>query len=248
MALDRVLSVDIGRRAEGSDANVRARDFIESSFRAVGYGVTLQPVKRLDGGTTFNVVARNPGADYSKGYVVVGGHYDTVAQSFGGNDNGSGTAVVVTVAKELFSARLAVEFVGFGGEEIQPGTKEHHIGSRGYVAALKDKSVVKGMASVDMVGVGSGMIAGILKGADDSLEKEVVAVGGELGVSTTMQALPDYSDHGPFAKAGIPAVFVWAGDDARRHTAGDTFEIVQREEVARAGVLVLGWLQKRFGL
>jgi Zn-dependent M28 family amino/carboxypeptidase len=247
MAVDRVLAVDIGRRPEGSDGNVRAREFVAASFKAAGYEVTLQPVKRLDGGTTFNVVARNPGADYSKGYVVVGGHYDTVPQSFGGNDNGSGTAVVVTVAEELFGARVAVEFVGFGGEEKQTTTKEHHIGSRGYVAALQDKSAVKAMASVDMVGVGSGMIVGVLKGTGDSLQKEVVAAGGEVGVPAKAQTLPDYSDHGAFAKAGIPAVYIWAGDDPRWHTAGDTFEIVQRDEVARAGTLVLGWLEKREG-
>lgn len=243
---NRVLAVDIGRRPMGSQGEKRAEEYIATMFTAAGLEVVRGEAKRADGGVSYNVIARISGVDYSAGYVVVGGHYDTVPVSPGGNDNGSGTAVVIALAEAFALRKVAVEFIAFAGEEFQATTREHHIGSRGYTAALSDPSVVKAMLSVDMVGNGPSVVLVTLLGATDSLQKELVDVGARAGVPTRSATRGNLSDHGPFASLGIPSVMVWSGDHPTLHTSKDTFEVVQPEAVDRAGKLTLEWLKGRF--
>ena len=50
---------------------------------------------------TQNVVADKPGTDSDGGVVILGGHYDTVPDVPGANDNGSGIATLITIAREV---------------------------------------------------------------------------------------------------------------------------------------------------
>ena len=65
-----------------------------------------------------NVVATKSGA--GDNVVVLGGHYDTVADIAGANDNASGTAVLLTLARQLVEKDFPFElrFIAFGSEEL----------------------------------------------------------------------------------------------------------------------------------
>lgn len=245
---NRLLAIDIGQRPGGSKGEKRAEQYIATTFATAGLDVVRGEAKRADGGTSYNVIARIPGVDYAAGYVVMGGHYDTVAVSPGGNDNGSGTAVVIALAEALSPRKVPVEFIAFAGEEVQPSTKEHHIGSRAYAAALADPSVIKAMFSVDMVANGPSVVVVTLLGATDSLRKELIDVGTTVGIPTRAATRGDISDHGPFSRLGIPSVMLWSGDHPTLHTSRDTFDVVQPEAVDRTGRLMVEWLKSRFSL
>ena len=64
-----------------------------------------------------NVIAHLPGVTRPK--VLLGAHYDSVSGSPGANDNASGTAVVLEIARKLSGTPLARQawFVAFDGEE-----------------------------------------------------------------------------------------------------------------------------------
>ena len=66
---------------------------------------------------SWNVVARRPGGECR---VVVGGHYDSVPQVQGANDNASGIGITLALARAWAGASSAdyVCFVGFGAEEL----------------------------------------------------------------------------------------------------------------------------------
>ncbi|MDX1511136.1 MAG: M28 family peptidase, partial [Nitriliruptorales bacterium] len=156
---------------------------------------------------------------------------------------GAGIGVLV-VAAERVSRDLPVPivFVGFGAEEFQPAEpRVHHLGSQDYVA--RRGGHVLAAFVVDMVGHGpSTCICWFDAGPRTLADRlRVVAAEGELG-PFRVEARGDISDHGPFARAGLPAAFLWTYDDGRLHTANDTAEHLQVEALERAGGLLLAFV------
>lgn len=248
----RVLSVDIGVRPAGSEGEIRAATYIERVWRAAGLEVTRREFTRPDGpdgaagGVSHNIVARIRGVSYEADYVIVGAHYDTVARSPGGNDNASGTAVVMVLGELLRATPVPVEFVAFAAEERQPN-REHHLGSEAYAVALGEPRP-GAMISIDMVGNGPTLLIGRLRGTSRGIQDELAGAAKARGVPHRLVVRGDVSDHGPFAKRRIPAGWLWSGDHPDYHTPRDRFELVQPEALGRAGTVMLAWFGGRFGV
>ncbi len=247
------LAVDIGVRGGGSAAEIEAADYIERQFAEIGYDVRRQsdiaiPVTGLH---TSNVVAvKPPDAGGREDLVlVVGAHYDSVTwkeESPGANDNASGVGVMIEIARTLkdYPLPYSVHFVAFGAEEMQNAVFEnHHYGSRHYVEeylAGDKQPRVFGMLSVDMVGVGDTLYARTLGGEKSLLLERAQAAAERLGLGLPLK--PDArgeSDHEPFARAGIPAVWIERLPDPDYHTTRDRYENVDATHLRTAGRLVL---------
>ncbi|MGH2768369.1 MAG: M28 family metallopeptidase [Actinomycetota bacterium] len=241
----RVLAAEIGPRPAGSEGEARTAAYLQSVLSGLGYEVSLQPVRRPDGGVSSNLVARSPGADYSGGYLLVGGHYDTYGAIPGANDNASGTAVVLALATALAGTAAPVEFAAFAAEERRPGSRRHHLGSEAYVAALPEAAPVQAMLSIDMVGVGSPLLVGCYRTAPADLREEVARAARGVGVPVRTIVRGDVSDHVPFARRGIPSAWLWSGEHPSFHKPMDTLEVVQPEALDRAGRAALAWLEQR---
>ena len=183
--------------------------------------------------TSGNVVATLAGS--SDEMVVLGAHYDSVADGPGANDNASGTATVLELARTLPAAELpaTIRIVLFGAEEIGL------VGSRYYVDSLsmQERERIVSMLNFDMVGVGEQPMVG---GTDD-LVQLAQEIAGEQGVQVGELGsdLDGRSDHAPFLEAGVPTLFFHRLDDPRYHTAGDRSEYVEAEGIDVAGRLAL---------
>ena len=82
------------------------------------------------------------------GSVVVGAHYDSVPGSPGADDNASGVAVLI----ELARMRLPARFVAFANEEA-PYFQSGEMGSHAWAARAKaDGEAVTAMISLEMLG------------------------------------------------------------------------------------------------
>lgn len=185
--------------------------------------------------TSANVVARPaPGARCD---VVVGGHYDTVPGAPGANDNASGSATVVELARAI-AARGGLAglcFVAFGDEESGLW------GSKAYVAARRDSGgLPRAMLNLDVTGVGSGVE--VIGSA--SLTSIALQAAASLGVPAALSSLPPgtSSDHASFIAAGVPAVFLTSGDFSLIHTPGDVASRLSAEEMDDVGEVALGTL------
>jgi Zn-dependent M28 family amino/carboxypeptidase len=165
--------------------------------------------------------------------VLLGAHYDTVPVSPGADDNGSGTVVVLEMARLLRQRPLPgvrVTIALFGAEEVLTGygRNAHHFGSRFSSASLAETgSLPDRMVSVDMVGLGDRLLAVSYLDTDPLVAEELQAAGAALGVEITIESRGDISDHESFARAGVPAAFLWRPDNPAWHTAQD--EVVRVE-------------------
>ena len=123
----------------------------QAASNPVSVRVTVQAelVQRV----TANVVAQRPGRGGR--VLLIGGHYDSVRDSPGGNDNASGMAVVLELARVLSTYvlpdDLTLYVVAFGAEE--DGLR----GSRYFVDRLDEqqRQAVVAMLNYDMIGVGA---------------------------------------------------------------------------------------------
>ncbi|HEY7875759.1 MAG TPA: M28 family peptidase [Actinomycetota bacterium] len=231
----RKLAGDIGVRVRTTRAEKKGTRYIARRFRSMGYNVNVQRF-HVDDGVSHNVVAWWPG---SRRYpLIVGAHMDSVPDSPGANDNASGVAVVLENARLFAGTPQAewVRFVAFGSEEY--GTDgRHHVGSEKFVVRLRDEGRrrLPGMVSVDMVADGRPLIVGNSGIAEDSVAKMLYRDLKQEKIGVTYQTTCDCSDNGPFERAGIPAGFMYSGEEPDYHSASDTPANLKPKDLERSG-------------
>jgi hypothetical protein len=144
-----VLAGEIGERNLVRPASLaRAVAYIEGELAAVGYRVRRQAYEtppeafhRMEGveRSFVNLEGERPGGARAAEIVVVGAHYDTVLGAPGANDNGSGVAAVLALARR-FAARSpvrTVRFLAFANEEVY--FQQPWMGSLVYARALRQR-------------------------------------------------------------------------------------------------------------
>ncbi|MGD0883922.1 MAG: M28 family peptidase [Thermodesulfovibrionales bacterium] len=149
------LSQDIGERSYLDVKKLTmVADFIEERFRACGCSVKRQPFS-YGSGIYHNVIGEiSSSHDAKDGILVIGAHYDTVVGTPGADDNASGIAGLLELARltALSPHRRTVRFVAFSLEE-PPVFMTSRMGSHVYARSLKDEGIpVFGMISLEMLG------------------------------------------------------------------------------------------------
>jgi len=236
-----------GARTAGGYREKQALDYAAAQLASYGYAVGRQSVL-IPGGVSGNVLAERKGT--SSEVIVIGAHADTKAPSPGANDNASGLAVMLELARVLAQAPVTptVRFIAFGAEEIAGSSADdHHFGSRGYVAALSSaqKASIAGMVSVDMVGYGDTFNVRSMGIGSKSVVYSLQGRAGYTGVDLPYLRDPGrygWSDHEAFERAGIPAAWLEWREDPLYHTTGDTASHVDASRVDSTGRLLRGWL------
>ena len=92
-----------------------AAQYIETELGAMGYRIERQEVPSKSGPVR-NIAVRLEGAAASpsaqQGLVVIGAHYDSAVETPAANDNGSGVAVLLELARAMREQRAASGFAG----------------------------------------------------------------------------------------------------------------------------------------
>lgn len=230
-----------------------ALDRAEGVLSGLGFATRTQTVA-LHGGGTQNLIAERTGHGGDGRAVLVTAHLDSInvrdgatAPAPGADDNGSGAAGVLAVARALRDHPGArdLRLILFGGEE------QGLFGSRHYVAELDQaaRDRIYSVVNMDMIACRNTPAPTVLlEGAAASqtvLEELAAAAQAHTGLAVQTSLMPFNSDHVPFLDAGIPAVLTIEGADGandRIHTAGDTLEHIDHDlalEILRMNVAYL---------
>ena len=180
---------------------------------------------------TFNILAETPGGDPNS-VMVVGAHLDSVARGPGINDNGSGSAGVLEIARAMAEdpehadpatgIRNKIRFAWWGAEE------HGLIGSTRYVNSLSaaELAKIKLNLNFDMIaspnygrfvydgdnsrfGVGAGSAAG--PQGSGEIERIFHDYFGSVSLASEETPFSGRSDYGPFIAKGIPAGGLFTG-------------------------------------
>jgi hypothetical protein len=264
------LTRDITPRSASHPENLdRAASYIFERFSAAG-GRTYTQSFVARGGTYRNVIAEFGPASTNAPVLVVGAHYDSFGETGalpGADDNASGTAGVLELARLLGSHRLQtpVLLVAYTTEE-PPFFGSEEMGSAVHAASLAAASrMVSGMICLEMIGYFSdqqawpnwlfeaiypskGNFIGVTGGWNDRrlarTVKRAIAGASDLRVVSYSGARvsSDASDHRNYWAHGWRAVMITDTAFLRNpnyHTARDTADTLDYRQMARVvdGVL-----------
>jgi Zn-dependent M28 family amino/carboxypeptidase len=254
------LAAEIGPREAASVAFDEAVRYVRARFQSLGYTATVVPVPvpagdswgvPVDAGTSGNVIADPPGFDPTEPHVIIGAHLDTVAVAPGAEDNGSGVAVMLELARMAAEQPpdVPVRFIAFGAEEPRgSGDDMHHFGSQNYVAALSaaERRAVEAMVSLDRVGVRADAVPVSSGGSGSTAVLEaLLAAADRAGAPARQGDQNRASDHWSFEKADIPAARLGSVPYAAYHSADDLPRVVDERQLDRVGTITWAWLQTR---
>jgi hypothetical protein len=151
------LAAELGERNLRDEACYRrlqqAGDFIEDSLRAAGLRTERQGY-RVQGRLVHNIEAELSGGLRHDEVVIIGAHYDTAHGSPGANDNATGVAVLLALARALLQEQRprTVRLVAFATEE-PPFTRTSEMGSLVYARRCRARQErVVGMLSLETLG------------------------------------------------------------------------------------------------
>jgi hypothetical protein len=267
------LAVEIGERNADKSWNLAtATDDLAISLEKLGYEVRRQGIVVEDGAVVQNLAVHVNGGEKGGQAVVVGAHFDTLPGTPGADENASGAAAVLELARTFYAGKpkRAIHFALFVNAAPAYAATDK-MGSFVYAKALKTEGLdVRAMISLDGLGAfapgpparpypaevrppyppRSDFVA--LLGNEDSrtlLEQLARSFeGSAVPVIGSVQSpeLAGASDHAGFWKLGIPAVLLT--DLARfrykeHQTAADLPDRLDFDRMAR----VVGSVKKAIG-
>jgi Zn-dependent M28 family amino/carboxypeptidase len=259
MATVRYLALRVGPREASSGAYRRAAHWVESELSDLGYDVQRQRVRVPAGnswgvdvpaGVSTNVIGEPAGFDPTEPHIVVGAHLDTVPQAPGAEDNASGVAVVLELARmaSLRQPDVPVRFVAFGAEEPRgEGDDLHHFGSTRYVELMRrsERRALVAMVSLDRVGTRGPYVptcSGL--GGDTGVRDQLARSARTLGLEAQLCDDNTTSDHWSFTKAGLPSARLGSIPYAGYHSPADLPGMVDRSQLERVGRTMWHWLRR----
>jgi hypothetical protein len=203
--------------------------------------VALEPADR----TAVNVIGVLPGIGPTRDEaIVIGAHYDHLGVVDGilypgADDNASGTAVVVGLAR-VFAAAGPLDrtlvFVLFGAEEIGFVGSGHYV--RRPTVRLERTAAMLNFDMVGRLGDGALTVAGVESGR--GLRDIVTDAARTFAAKVTLRDSPsDPSDHIRFYDAGVPVLLFSTGRHADYHRPGDVAAKLDPAGMARVAALVV---------
>ncbi len=214
----RYLSATIGERNIHRAGSLQATtDYLRDNLLHAGYAVAVQSYN-VEGHPVSNLEARLPGSDEAAGAVVVGAHYDSVAGTVGADDNASGVAATLELARMLHGSkpRRTIRFVLFVNEE-PPYFQTEQMGSFIYARQLRhDGFPVSAMISLEMLGFysdipGSQRYPPLLSIFYPSRGDFIGFVGNSESRDLVRRATRKFRESGMFPSEGVAAPATWPG-------------------------------------
>lgn len=144
----------IGQRNIWHDHGLKASaDYIETILKGLGDTVTTQEFK-IANNYVKNLEAERIGGSLPEEIIIIGAHYDTIMGSPGANDNASGVAALLEIARLLLGKDFlrTIRFVAFVNEE-PPFFKTKHMGSQVYASRSRQRGErIVAMIAVETIG------------------------------------------------------------------------------------------------
>jgi len=202
--------------------------------------VRITVANKAGSATAWHIIGELPGNRYPEHEILVCGHYDGHDISQGAMDNGTGTAVVMELARVFGrhkgSFKRSIKFVAFPLEEMAI------TGSTLYLKAHPNE-----VKNVDLViNLDSPAVPG-RKGVCVQGYPEMIPyfqkIGQEAGYSIEVSVRVSHaSDHFPFITRGIPSITLTtqrsgAEDRGWGHTSADTIDKVDPFDIKEAAMI-----------
>ncbi|MFY7757487.1 MAG: M28 family peptidase [Flavobacterium stagni] len=245
----------LGVKRRGTTALQNTLDWLKNKYLSYGYTASqLQEFSYTYSGSTAackNLVVTKIGTTYPNTYVIICGHYDSIVGT-GTNDNGSGVASILEVARLLRNVptEYSIKFINFSGEE--DGLK----GSQNYVTTVVNgtspKMNIRLLFNLDEVGGVAGLTNDTItcerdtstpttnNAASNTFTNELIACTELYSPLNTFLSYAYASDYMPFQSNNeVITGFFETNETTHKHTATDllvNMDPVYNYNVAKAAI------------
>lgn len=249
-------SEEMEGRAVGTEGSNRAARYIADQFQTFGLKSPSQctpPYYQMffdHGRNTQNIIGILEGKSSSKA-IVIGAHYDHLGTFesniyYGADDNASGVAVLLYLAKQLGKLKSQLEktiiFISFSGEESGLLGSSYYV--KNPVHPLAETSM---MFNFDMVGYYKrGGLRFIKRGDFSKFDLNIKSYCDNFSLRCSESSSSDEtSDHLSFYQASIPSILVHTGTHIYQHTFEDKVSRIDSQgilKIANASLKII-WNQ-----
>jgi Zn-dependent M28 family amino/carboxypeptidase len=193
--------------------------YIETELKKLGLVVQRQSFS-----SGANIIGIQKGQ--SSKTIIIGSHYDSISGTPGADDNASGCAMTLLVARQLSRIKLrhTIRYIFFDAEE------RGLIGSSYYAKNMQEHCDF--MVNFDMIGCLRASSVGPDVVFSDLFKRYPWAK-----AITFRQRGP--SDHASFQKRGIPCAWIFTGVHPRYHKSTDTPHTLNYEGMVKINQYVL---------
>ncbi|WNM18055.1 M28 family peptidase [Flavobacterium capsici] len=226
---------NLGVKRRGTVALQNTLDWIKNKYISYGYTASqMQEYSFTNGAYTCkNLVLTKIGTVHPNTFVILCGHYDTITGT-GTNDNGSGTTILLEVARLLqnIPTEYSIKFINFSGEE------DGLIGSQNFVSNVVNSTTpkmdIKLVFNIDEVGGRANMVNNTItcerdtsspttnNAASNVITNELITCVGLYSPLNTYLSYAYASDYMPFEDNNeIITGFFEKNETPYRHTAND---------------------------
>jgi hypothetical protein len=148
-----------GRKQITDPALETTAQWLMAKYTGFGYADIQTDPFTLYNYPTYNIIVTKTGTEFPDTFVIIDGHYDTKTGP-GVNDNGSGVAIILEIARLLhnISTRYSIKFINFSAEEYGM------IGSGHYVenVVIPEEMDIRIVFNIDEVGGVAGMVNNVV--------------------------------------------------------------------------------------
>ena len=104
---------NIGTKPTGSPALVETLQWITNKYKFYGYAPVIDTFK-IGSNESYNIIIEKQGTNPSQ-WIIIGAHYDSVDESPGANDNGSGVVATLQIARIIkdLIPKICVRIINF---------------------------------------------------------------------------------------------------------------------------------------
>lgn len=241
-------------RWAGTQEEQDAADMIAQRMAEYGYAVEQQRFEFTDGtvgkqisNEAINVIAVkaanvNPTGDI----LIVSAHFDSKESTTGANDDASGEAMLLELARVMqdVDSDTEIRFISFSAEE------EGLRGSNAYVESLSqaEKDAIIGDIQIDMIGhfrSNASVLATALEN-EELLGRMLLEASEEITGEKWAVERDAASDHSSFSFVGIPGVLVTQEKtgEAENHRFIDNISVIDAEKAVEAGRVIESVLRR----
>lgn len=248
---------NLGVKKTGSVSNNNAFVWLKNKYLSFGY--TTEEISEnafvYQGNSTKNLIITKTGTTYPNTYVIVCGHYDTIAGP-GVNDNGSGVSAILEVARILkeVPTEYSIKFINFSGEEQGLLGSENYVNT--VVNSTSPKMDIKLVFNIDQVGGVAGETNNTItcerdlsspssnNAASNTITEQLMTC---VGLYSPLQTNLSYaygSDYVPFqANNEVITGFYEFNESSKPHSSGDTYENMDPVYLFNVNKAALGAVQ-----
>jgi hypothetical protein len=176
-----------------------------------------------------DIVAEIRGSELPDEWIIIGAHFDSWDYGTGAQDNGTGAASVLEVARAIAAVgkppRRSIRFALWGGEE------EGILGSYAYIQAHMSEinKCVADLNTDNGAGHPKGWKVEGRKDLKEAMQPISDSVLKDLGGGGLSMDMTYDTDHGPFVLQGVPALDLWVDMSHYgeiHHKSSDTYDKV----------------------